>query len=154
MDHLDETENKIDEVEDKLEDEGVDQSYNYDDDQYDSNYWSYDWDSAWGDYGCNKLFDSDIEGQTHDPSIPAGADDSWPYINIYGSCKNCDAYIMDNFAAGAFERLEDYFLDAVLYLGLAFFGMGMSLFGFIKYKLAPPAENQIELLGSEAGVIA
>ena len=121
---------------------------------FENEYWNYDWDSAWGDYGCADLFQTDIEGQIHDPSIPAGSDDSWPYINIYGSCKHCDAYIMDYFAEEAFEKLDDYFLQAVLFMGLAFTGMGCSLIGFIKYKLNPPPENQIELLGSGAGVIA
>jgi len=150
MEDLDETEDEIDETEDQL----IDLTYDYDDDMYDSEYWNYDWDSAWGEYGCNELFDSNVEGQTHDPSIPAGGDDSWPYVNIYGSCKHCDAYIMDNFAEEAFEHLDDYFLEAVLFMGLALVGMVLSLLGFIKYKLAPPAENQMELLGSDAGVLA
>jgi hypothetical protein len=126
----------------------------YDDDMYESEYWDYDWDSAWGDYGCTDLFDEDMSGKTYDASVPAGGEDDWPYINIYGSCKTCDAYIMDYFAEEAFEQLDDYFLQSVMYLVLTFFGMAVSLIGFIKYKIAPPAENQMELLGSDGGVIA
>jgi len=154
---LDETEEEIDETEEQLDADGLnwdEVTFEYDDDIYENEYWNYDWDSAWGEYGCGDLFDSDIEGQVHDPSIPAGSEDSWPFINIYGSCKHCDAYIMDYFAEEAFVKLDDYFLQAVLFMGLAFTGIGVSLIGFIKYKLAPPAENQIELLGSSAGVIA
>lgn len=126
----------------------------YDDDMYESEYWDYDWDSAWGDYGCTDLFDNDMSGKTYDASVPAGGDDDWPFINIYGSCKTCDAYIMDYFAEEAFEQLDDYFLQSVMYLMFTFVGMAVSLIGFIKYKIAPPAENQIELLGSDGGVIA
>jgi hypothetical protein len=158
-----------------------DANLEYDDDAYDSNYWEYDWDSAWGEYGyvwqvflgcilsnhsnspivllslfysCSDLFNSDILSKTYDANVPAGGDDDWPFINIYGSCKTCDAYILDYFAEEAFIKYDDYFINALMYLGLASVGMGLSLIGFIKYKLQPPAENRMELLGSDGGVLA
>lgn len=131
-----------------------DMSFEYDDDMFENEYWNYDWDSAWGEYGCGDLFQTEISGQVHDPSIPAGNDDSWPYINIYGSCKYCDAYVLDYFAEETFEKLDDYVIQGVMFMGLAFTGILISFVGFVKYKLSPPAENQIDLLGSEAGVIA
>ena len=131
-----------------------DMTFEYDDDMFENQYWNYDWDSVWGEYGCGDLFETEIAGQIHDPSIPAGPNDSWPYINIYGSCKYCDAYVLDYFAEEAFEKLDDYVLQGVMFMGLGFTGILISFVGFIKYKLDPPAENQIELLGSEAGVIA
>ncbi|CAJ1953872.1 unnamed protein product [Cylindrotheca closterium] len=172
---LDEIEAELDETEEQLdEDEGSssggsnqnqhseatddwtwdDMSFEYDDDMFENEYWNYDWDSAWGEYGCGDLFETEVSGQVHDPSIPAGKDDDWPFINIYGSCKYCDAYVLDYFAEEAFERLDEYVLRGVVFMGLAFTGILISFVGFVKYKLAPPAENQIELLGSEAGVIA
>lgn len=157
MEDIDETEEQIDETEAQLDADGLnwdEATFEYDDDMYENEYWNYDWDSAWGDYGCGDLFDSDIAGQLHDPAIPAGAEDNWPFINIYGSCKHCDAYIMDYFAEEAFEKLDDYFVQSILFMSLGFTGIGLSLIGFIKFKLEAPAENQIELLGSSAGVIA
>lgn len=126
----------------------------YDDDLYDGSYWDYDWDSAWGDYGCTDLFDNDVAGKAYDANQPAGGDDDWPFINIYGSCKTCDAYVLDYFAEQSFEKFDDYFLNAVVYLGLASAGMLMSMVGFIKYKLEPPAENELSLMGSDGGVMA
>ncbi|KAL3935748.1 MAG: hypothetical protein SGBAC_008793 [Bacillariaceae sp.] len=168
---LDEIEAEIDETEGQLDsDKGNtsqqqhseatdewtwdDMSFEYDDDIFENEYWNYDWDSAWGEYGCGDLFQTDISGQVHDPSIPAGNDDSWPYINIYGSCKYCDAYVLDYFAEETFEKLDNYVIQGVMFMGLAFTGILISFVGFVKYKLSPPAENQIDLLGSEAGVIA
>mmetsp|Transcript_14015 Transcript_14015/g.33891 ORF Transcript_14015/g.33891 Transcript_14015/m.33891 type:complete len:616 (+) Transcript_14015:144-1991(+) len=151
---IDETEAEIEETEKQLDADGWTTSFEYDDDMFENEYWNYDWDSAWGEYGCGELFDADIVGQVPDPSIPAGSEDSWPSINIYGSCKRCDAYVLDYFAEEAFERLDDYILQGIMFMILGLTGVSISLIGFIKYKLAPPAENQIELLGSEAGVIA
>eukprot|EP00980_Cylindrotheca_fusiformis_P024100 scaffold11528_cov139-Cylindrotheca_fusiformis.AAC.5 len=157
QDELDETEAELDgEAVDVIEDDAYwdEEEFEYDDDMYDSEYWYYDWDSAWGEYGCSDLFDSDISGLTFNASEPPGGDDDWPFINIYASCKTCDAYVMDYFAEEAFEQLDDYFLRGVMYMLFTLIGMGVSLIGFIKYKIAPPAENQVELLGSDGGVIA
>eukprot|EP00980_Cylindrotheca_fusiformis_P010563 scaffold2334_cov118-Cylindrotheca_fusiformis.AAC.35 len=125
------------------------EEFEYDDDMYDSEYWYYDWDSAWGDYGCSNLFDSDISDLVYNDSESPGGEDDWPFINIYGSCKTCDAYVMDYFAEEAFEQLDDYFFQFVMYMLLTLLGLGVSLIGFIKSKIAPPAENQVELLGSD-----
>lgn len=151
-----ETEQALDEDQSVTDDDWYWQELDldYEDDMYNSEYWDYDWDSAWGEYGCSDLFDNDMSGATYDANVPAGGDDDWPFINIYGSCKTCDAYIMDYFAEEAFVKLDDYFLQAVMYLVFTVVGMGAALIGFIKYKIAAPAENQIELLGSDGGVIA
>jgi len=126
----------------------------YDDDYYESEYWDYDWDSVWGEYACEDLFDTDRSGKTYDGSTPAGGDDDWPFINIYGSCKTCEAYILDYFAEEAFERVDDYKKQSILFMTAAIAGFLVSLIGFIKYKIAPPAENEIQLLGSDGGVVA
>ena len=102
---------------------------------------------------CEDLFDEDTYGQNYDASTPAGTDD-YPNINIYGSCKTCEAYILDYFAEEAFEEVEDYKTQAFLYATAALAGFTVSFVWFLKYKVSPTAENEIELLGSDGGVIA
>lgn len=126
----------------------------YDDDLYEDEYWDYDWDSVWGDYACEDLFDADIGGQTFDPNTPAGGDDEWPFVNIYGSCKTCDAYVLDYFAEEAFESTQEFKIQAVVYLAGAMSGFIWTLLSYIKYKVSPTSENEIELLGSDGGVLA
>lgn len=159
---IDETEEEINETEDKVEGDGDDDwyweeiNYEYEDDAYESEYWNYDWDSAWGEYGCTDLFESDLtSAHPYDPNVQAGTDeDDWPFINIYGSCKTCEAYVLDYFAEQAFERLDDYLLQSMAFMGLSTLGFLLSIFGFIKYKISPTADNQVELLGSDGGVMA
>ena len=69
--------------------------YSFDDDMYYDEYWGQtSWDDVWGEYACEDLFDSDIGGQTYDQNDPPGSDE-WPFVNIYGNCDTCDAYIVD-----------------------------------------------------------
>jgi hypothetical protein len=128
----------------------------YDDDIYEDAYWNYDWDSVWGEYACEDLFDSEVGSRTYDPNVPAGGDDEWPFIYIYGSCKTCEAYVLDYFAQEAFEELEDYEKQAVLYMGGAIAGFLAAILSYIKYRVMPTAENEIELLGGgrDGGVLA
>ena len=72
------------------------------DDYYESDYWDYDWDSVWGEYACEDLFDQDIESlPAYDKDVPAGTDD-WPSVQIYGSCRSCEAYLMDYYTTRTF----------------------------------------------------
>ena len=41
-----------------------------------------------------------------------------------------------------------------MYFAGAMAGMVVSLVAFVKYKVSPTAENEVELLGSDGGVIA
>jgi len=127
---------------------------NYDDDSYEDDYWDYDWDSVWGDYACEDLFDSDIGGQTFDPNTPPGGEDEWPFVNIYGSCKTCEAYILDYFAEEAFEETQEYKQQAIIYFSAALSGFVWSILSYIKYRVLPTAENEISLMGSDGGVMA
>lgn len=104
-------------------------------------------------YSCEDLFDEDTAGMSYDTATPAGTDD-YPYINIYGSCKTCEAYILDYFAEQAFESVEEHKQMAILYMTGAIAGFLFSLVAFIKYKSNPAAENEIELLGHDSGVLA
>jgi hypothetical protein len=85
---------------------------------------------------------------------PAGGDDDWPFINIYGSCKTCEAYILDYFAEEAFEEVDDLRKQAILYMSFAIAGFLSSLIAYIKYRVMPTAENEVELLGYDGGVLA
>eukprot|EP00536_Pseudo-nitzschia_multiseries_P004256 jgi/Psemu1/323395/estExt_fgenesh1_pg.C_700015 len=126
----------------------------YDDDYYEDEYWDYDWDSVWGDYACEDLFDADIGGQSYDPQTPAGGDDEWPFVNIYGSCKTCEAYVLDYFAEEAFEETQEYKQQAIVYFAGALSGFIWSLLSYIKYRVMPTAENELSLMGSDGGVMA
>jgi len=128
---------------------------NYDDDNFEDDYWNYDWDSVWGDYSCEDLFDGDIAGKTYDVDTPAGGDDEWPFVYIYGSCKTCEAYILDYFAEEAFEETQEYKQQAIVYLAGAMAGFSWTILAYIKYRILPTSENEIELLGSsDGGVMA
>lgn len=127
--------------------------YEFDDDMYDNEYWQYDWDSVWGEYGCTDLFESDMQGMTFEESEKPGADD-WPFINIYGSCKTCEAYILDYFAEEAFERLDGYRKQGIIYASVALYGFVVSFGFYMRYRASPTAENEIELLSNDGGVIA
>jgi hypothetical protein len=100
------------------------------------------------------LFDADIGTSIYDPNTPAGGDDEWPFINIYGSCKTCEAYILDYFAEEAFEEVEEYKAQAIIYLAGALAGFLSSFVAYVKYRVIPTAENEIELLGGDGGVLA
>lgn len=104
-------------------------------------------------YSCQDLFDEDTSRLNYDTSVPAGTD-GYPYINIYGSCKTCEAYILDYFAEEAFESVEEYKKLAISYMTVAAGGFLFSFMMFIKYKVNPPAEHEIDLLGSDGGVMA
>merc|ERR1711935_747160 len=95
----------------------------YDDDYYEDDYWDQDWDSVWGDYACEDLFDSDVGSKT------------------------CEAYILDIFAEEAFEEVEEYKQQAIVYLAGALAGFIWATMSYVKYRVMPTAENEIELLG-------
>jgi hypothetical protein len=92
--------------------------------------------------------------RTYDPNTPAGGDDEWPFVNIYGSCKTCEAYILDYFAEEAFVEVEEYRKQAIIYMSGAIAGLIVSFLSYVKYRVMPTAENEIELLGGDGGVLA
>ncbi|OEU19646.1 hypothetical protein FRACYDRAFT_235703 [Fragilariopsis cylindrus CCMP1102] len=154
-------EEEEEEIEEEFEEEEYDEWYwdenpdSYDDDIYEDEYWStYDWDSVWGEQSCEDLFDSDVGSKTYDINKPAGADDEWPFVNIYGSCKTCEAYVLDYFAEEAFEEVEEYKQQAIVYLAGAMAGFIWATLSYVKYRVMPTAENEIELLGGDGGVMA
>jgi hypothetical protein len=146
-----EMEEEIEEEEEWYWDEYPD---SYDDDYFEDEYWDYDWDSVWGEYACEDLFSNELGARTYDPNVPAGGDDEWPFVMIYGSCKSCEAYILDYFAEEAFEEVEDLKQQSIIYFVMAVAGLAASLVGYLKYRVSPTPANQIELLGYDGGVLA
>ena len=61
---------------------------------------------------------------------------------------------MDYFAEEAFEETQEFKQQAIVYLAGAVSGFIWAFLTYIKYKVLPTAENEIELLGSDGGVLA
>ena len=96
-----------------------------------------------------------MEGKSFDDSVKPGSDqEDWPYINIYGSCKTCEAYILDYFAEEAFEEVEIYKTQAIMYLTGAVGGFAATVLLYFKYRISPTAENEVVLLSSDCGALA
>eukprot|EP00934_Nitzschia_sp_Nitz4_P002122 Nitzschia sp. Nitz4//scaffold327_size20599//6066//8022//NITZ4_008635-RA/size20599-augustus-gene-0.4-mRNA-1//-1//CDS//3329547943//2122//frame0 len=127
----------------------------YDDDFFESEYWEYDWDSLWDEeLDCDGLFQEDEEEGSVDSSVPP-SEDGLPSIMIYGSCKHCEAYVLDYFAEEAFREVELYAIQARLYITGAAVGAILSCISYLRYRVSPAQENQMELLGgSSDGVYA
>ena len=127
-----------------------DYAYSFEDDYFEDEYWDYNWDSAWGDYACNDLFDTDLESIEYDENEAPGNDD-FPYVKIYGTCNSCKAFLVDYYSTAHFDKIKEYQRHAKTY---AIFGI-LSMFvtgGFmVKQHVSPARENQIDLLMSEGG---
>jgi hypothetical protein len=109
---------------------------------------------VWGDYACEDLFETDMEGETYNADSPPGNDD-WPTIYIYGSCNTCEAYIMDYFSTEHFAEIANYQLQARWYYIAGAISMLVALAAVIKQIVRPSTEKEVELLTSyQGGVIA
>ena len=102
---------------------------------------------------CQDLFDNDMSGQVFDDSQMPGSDD-WPFLNVYGNCKTCEAYILDYFAEEAFEKVDHFRVQAIGYFGVFWVGICLSFVMYLKHLASPASENTVELLSSDGGVIA
>jgi len=142
------------EYEEELEDE-VEEVYEwaFEDDAFGDDYWQYDWDSVWGDYACEDLFETDLEGITYDPEEKPGSDE-WPTVLIYGSCNSCEAYLMDYYSTDHFNQIKEYQTQARNYVYAAIGAMFVAVIAIIKQYLAPARENEVELLKSEESELA
>ena len=104
---------------------------------------------------CSDLFEDDLQGHTHNPQqSPKSEGDDWPTINVYASCKTCDAYVLDYFAEEAFERRQNYEKQALFYLTGAAAGFGLALLCYLQHLARPSKDNEVELLSSYGGVVA
>jgi hypothetical protein len=127
--------------------------YGFEDDYFEDKYWSYDWGAAWGDYACNDLFDTDLEGDTYDEDVAPGGD-SWPYVTIYGSCNSCKAFLVDYYSTEHFDKIKKYQKHAVTYAVFGFASMIVTGALMLKQWLRPAQGNQIDLLMSDGGQFA
>jgi len=132
-----------------VDDDGY-SDYSFEDDFYEDEYWSYDWGTAWGDYACNDLFDTDLEGDTYDETTAPG-DDNWPYVTIYGSCNSCKAFLVDYYSTEHFDKIKKYQAHAFTYATFGFVSLVITGALMLKQWLRPAEENQIDLLMSDGG---
>ncbi len=123
-------------------------TYMFEDDYFEDEYWGYDWDSAWGDYACNDLFDTDLAGQSYDENTPPG-DDVFPYVNIYGACNSCKAFLVDYYSTAHFDKIRAYQNHAWTYAGFGVLSIFITGALMVKEYVSPAQENQIDLLMSE-----
>lgn len=149
---LDEAEETIEVLDEEVEDEVL--SYVYDDTIYEDEYWQEtDWDSIWGEYACEDLFDSDIEQGDLNVNVAPGTD-HWPTVNIYGSCNTCQAYILDYYSTEHYQNIRQFEYQSYLYYVAGFFFMvGAAILALFERK-RPNKENKIVLLSQERGVAA
>jgi Chromosome segregation ATPases len=119
--------------------------YSFEDDFFEDAYWAYDWDSAWGDYACSDLFDTDLEGLSYEEDLPPG-DDEWPYVTIFGSCNSCKAFLVDYYSTEHFERIKQYEKQALSYMSYGMVGLFITGILILKQWLKPAEENQVDLL--------
>jgi hypothetical protein len=120
-------------------------TYTFEDDFFEDEYWAYDWNSAWGDYACNDLFDTDLEGLSYEEDLPPG-NDEWPYVNIFGSCNSCKAYLVDYYSTEHFERIKQYEKHSLTYMSYGIVGVFITGFFMFKQWLKPAEEYQVDLL--------
>ena len=107
------------------DDFGSDSLYHFGDDNIEDNsYWHQDWNSIWGDYACKNLFETYVDLMEYNADEPPG-EDGWPFVNIYGNCKTCSAYIVDYYSTQHFSdikkfktRARNYFISAIVFLAL------------------------------------
>jgi hypothetical protein len=126
--------------------------YAFEDDFFEDEYWGYDWDSAWGDYACNDLFDTDLSDQTYDENEAPG-NDVFPYVNIYGACNSCKAFLVDYYSTAHFDKIREYQTHAVTYAVFGVVSILVTVALMIKEHVSPAQENQIDLLMSAGAYV-
>ena len=151
---LEDEEDYAEELEDEIDALTGSGGYSYDDDAFEDEYWNTaDWDSVWGEYACEDLFDEELDGKNFDPDMAPGQDE-WPTIEIYGSCNSCEAYIADYYSSEHYLRIRLYEVQSWLYLWVGFFGLIISAFAALRQHFRPSKENEVVLLTHGGGVPA
>ncbi len=129
---------------------GSNNNYSFEDDMFEDDWWSHSWTDVWGEYTCNDIFDSDLEGKTYDSDVKPG-DDEWPFVNIYGSCNKCEAYLVDYYSTEHFNMIKQYQYHAQNYALVGLFGVIITTILVMKQYLNPAEENELGLLMNEGG---
>jgi hypothetical protein len=154
LDTAEETIKELDQEIDELVDEDI--TYVYDDTIYEDEYWQQqDWDSIWGEYACEDLFDSDLAStpESYDINVAPG-NDHWPTVNIYGSCNTCTAYILDYYSTEHFQTIREFENQAYLYYVAGFFFMVTAAILAVIERKRPNTERKISFLSQDCGVAA
>jgi hypothetical protein len=123
----------------------------FDDDFFADEYWNYGWNSVWGDYACSDLFDNDLEGKAFDADEVPGGDD-WPFINVYGTCNSCKAFLVDFYTQEHFDQIRRYQIHAIHYFIMGFVASLFYAALALKQWIAPSEENKVTLLMTEAEI--
>ena len=127
-------------------------SYSFDDDAFEDDWWSSSWTDVWGEYACNDIFDSDLAGKSYDIDEAPG-DDEWPFVNVYGSCNRCEAYLVDYYSTEHFNMIKEYQIHARNYALCGVVGLVVTLALAMRQYLNPAEENEIGLLMNEGGQV-
>jgi len=143
-----ENEEIIDEEEelDNVEDSYYDSVYGFSDDSFEDDYWSgNNWDDTWGDYECQELFEKDLNSIDYDPNVPPGDDDS-PFVNIYGKCNTCDAYLVDYFSTEHFNNIKSYEKKGLGYGILGLLSLILTVTIALRQSKKPQKEREFGLI--------
>ena len=93
------------------------------------------------------MFEYDLEGTSYEENTKPG-DDGWPYLNVYGNCDTCEAFIVDFYSTEHFQEITSYRDAAVHYALASIFASIITVILAVKHRFSPQAENEIELLPS------
>lgn len=143
---LNEYEEDLEDEEDEVdEDEEEIAELSYDDDAYYDGYWSeLDWDSVWGDSSasCYKLNDANRQKAKFNPNVKPG-NDAWPYLNIYGNCKSCEAYIVDIYSTEHFQHVQTFKVASFGYGIAALVSLLVTIFVSVRRRYLKPKHGFI-----------
>jgi len=144
-DEIDELRKKNEDLQNELAKEKGENKPEHEDDDWGET----DWGSVWGEYECYNLFDADLEGVEFNTRKPPGSDD-WPYLNIYGNCQTCEAYIVDYYSTEHFQSIQSY-KQASLNFGIAAcFSLLLTVALALKRRFNPKENNKIDFLESSS----
>lgn len=124
--------------------------YSFEDDMFEDDWWLNSWTDVWGEYSCSDIFDADLEGKKYDSNVKPG-NDGWPFVNIYGSCNSCEAYLVDYYSTEHFNMIKQYQNHARNYAFVGVFGVIITFILAVKQCLSPSEENDLGLLMNEGG---
>jgi len=112
---------------------------------------------VWGEYACEDVFEADLEGRDFDADTPPGADDNdrWPYINVYGNCNTCEAYLVDYYSTKHYESILLFQRHAMYYGMGAAVALVLAMTSKLKRRWSSPTrDHHVDLLTNQGGVVA
>ncbi len=150
------TEEEIEEAAESIY-SSVENALSFDDDMFEDEYWDYEWGAVWGEYACNDLFDADIENMSYDVSEAPGSEkegeDAYPFINIYGSCNSCQAFIVDYYSEEHFNKIRRFERHSGKYFLFGMLSLMVTAALATMQRLSPSEENEVNLLMDQNGLM-